>query len=485
MNTIVKFFTFSMLVSLAIVGCKKNENLKDGDFDRSGNAFPDPRTAPVDSVILPNVISSNMFLDSLHTWIVNGPTFVTNGARLRIQAGTFIKGRKVSTSTNPSFILVTKGAKISANGTLFSPVVFTSNQKPCNRTPGDWGGLVILGNGLTNVATTTVIEGIAASYIPSSPFLSYPASIQYGGTSESDAANIDTLANVRIEFAGDILEANNELNGLTLGAVGSASRLENIQVSWGADDGYEFFGGSVNARNLVSYGNNDDDFDFDQGYQGTIQFAVGLKVPCINPPYSSNPNGIECNNVTSPVTTVNTRKTHPVLANFTLLGTSTVPAPTAGTGVVFRAAADYTMVNSVIGGFSTAVNTWSAGTAFTTGGNSIHGFSAFPIRLGITGSFIAKDSSNNASTNTALRLASPFSISCACGTSAIPDFRYIAGSVAASGAVAKPSVSHPGGVFPAAGSLTTTTYVGAEPIVSGSRWDIWRWVSYFPQGNGY
>lgn len=486
MNTIVKFFTFSMLASLAIVGCKKNENLKDGDFDRSSGAFPDTKTAPATQVVLPNVISSNMFLDSTRTWIINGPTFVTNGARLRIQAGTFVKGRKTSTSGNPSFLLVTKGAKLSALGTRFSPVVFTSDQAACNRAPGDWGGVVILGNGLTNVATTTVIEGIAQSYIPSSPFLSYPASIQYGGTSEADAANIDTLSNVRIEFGGDVLEANNELNGLTLGAVGSASRLENIQVSWGADDAFEFFGGSVNARNLVSYGNNDDDFDFDQGYQGSIQFAVGLKVPCINPPYSSNPNGIECNNVTSPVTTVNTRKTRPILANFTLLGTTSGPGPTAGTGAVFRAAADFTMVNSMIGGFATGVNTTGYGTSISDS-NYVHAFTT-PV-TGVAGSFRVKvnGTSTNASANAALRLVNPFNISCACATSAIPDFRYlnVAGAPAVGAFSPAPNVTHPGGVFPAAGSMLETTYIGAEPSSAGARWDIWRWVSYFPQGNGY
>lgn len=483
MNTIVKFCTFSMLVSLTIVGCMKNENLKDGDFDRSSSAYVHTKTAPATQVVLPNVISSNMFLDSTRTWIVNGPTFVTNGARLTIQRGTFVKGRKTSTSGNPSFLLITKGAKLSANGTRFSPIVFTSDQAACNRAPGDWGGVVILGNGLTNVATTTVIEGIAASYIPSSPFLSYPASIQYGGASETDAANVDTLANVRIEFAGDILEANNELNGLTLGAVGSASILDNVQVSWGADDAFEFFGGAVNGRNLISYGNNDDDFDFDQGYQGSIQFAVGLKLPCINPPYSSNPNGIECNNVTSPVTTINTRKTKPILANFTLLGTSAGPGPTAGTGVVFRAAADFTMVNSLIGGFATGANTTGCGTDTVASHNYVHAFTT-PI----VSTFGTNGTSTNASANAALRLSNPFLISCACTTSQIPDFRYVnlPGVPAVSGSLSPaPSVLHPGGVFPAAGSMVETTYIGAFPSTAGTRWDLPRWVSYFPQGNTY
>ncbi|PWG79849.1 hypothetical protein DDR33_15720 [Pararcticibacter amylolyticus] len=472
------------VLGLSVTGCKKNPGIgqdQAGDFNKSSSAFTDSRTPPATQATIPNVISSNLTLTTANEWILDGPTFVTNGATLTINPGVFVRGRKTSTSGNPSFLIVTRGAKLIANGTQTTPIVFTSDQEPCNRAAGDWGGVVILGNGRTNVATTTSVEGIAASYLPSSPFLSFPASIQYGGSDEADASNASSLKYVRIEFAGDILQNDNELNGLTLGGVGSATTLSNIQVSYGADDGFEFFGGSVNAKYLISYGNNDDDFDFDQGYQGSIQFAVAVKLACASG-YSSNPNGIECNNVTSPVTTVNSRVTRPILSNITILGHSASPGPigsgSAGIGALFRAGTEFTFVNFLVGGFGVGVNYTAAATspAPVYRDGAIHAFTT-PSTPGAPASV---DTQTGGLTNDFLGLTSPFSLSCSCTSPSIPNFT--SQSPVAAGTL--PAVTHAGGVFPA-GTMDSagSAFQGA---MGTSRWDLGTyWTSYNLQGNTY
>lgn len=488
MKKIIKSLAFALLIGVTVAGCKKAENSDDsasttGDFDKSSSAYLDSRTVPTTVATVPSVISGAVTLNASTEWIIDGPTYVVAGGTLTIQPGTFIKGKKNSTSGNPSFLLVAKGGKLIANGTTALPIVFTSDQAPCSRNAGDWGGVVLLGNGITNVATTTVIEGILPSYVTSRG-LPYPSTIEYGGSSEADAANASSLKNIRIEFAGKILSADNELNALTLGAVGSATTLEHIQASWGADDSFEFFGGSVNAKFLISYGANDDDFDFDNGYQGSIQYAVGVRLPTIGP-YSANPNGIECNNDTDfPV--VNTRKTHPVLSNFTLLGHSATSGPAGGAGVVFRQTTEFTMVNSVIGGWGLGANT----TAATSGVSSNNYIQAFTTVKSGTVAFNVNTSNVGTPANNFLKLANPFNLTTVCTANATPDFRFRLTPPPASPANGpslnpSPSVTHPGGVFPAASSMDDNAYIGAFVNAAGTRWDVPVWVSYAPQTNPY
>ena len=145
-----------------------------------------------------------------------------------------------------------RGAKIEANGTASNPIVFTSGKAAGSRLRGDWGGIIILGNAPTNrpLSPAPLVEG--------------GVDRRYGGTTAND--NSGTMRYVRIEFAGIAAEPGSEINGLTLGGVGSGTTLEYIQVSYGNDDAYEFFGGTVNAKYLVSYATSDDDYDFDFGY---------------------------------------------------------------------------------------------------------------------------------------------------------------------------------------------------------------------------
>lgn len=230
-------------------------------------------------------------------YTLKGYVYVTNRARLTFAPGTVI----VSDVTNKGALIVERNSRLIADGTATEPIVFTSGKPAGQRAAGDWGGIILLGNAPTNRATEPTIEG--------------GVNAQYGGTIAAD--NSGTLRYVRIEFAGIAADPNSEINGLTLGGVGSGTVLENIQVSFGNDDAYEFFGGTVNAKNLIAFASADDDFDFDFGYTGNIQFGVSCRNPNFFDP-GDDVNGIECDN-DNPAST-STPFTRPVLSNFTFIG---------------------------------------------------------------------------------------------------------------------------------------------------------------------
>jgi len=228
---------------------------------------------------------------------LRGYTYFEDGATLIIEPGATIK----SDVTLKGALIMERGSKIYAEGTASSPIVFTSGKEAGSRNPGDWGGIIILGKATTNRVTTPTIEGGVGK--------------QYGGTDDADNSGI--LKYVRIEFAGIADAPGSEINGLTLGGVGSGTTLDYIQVTYGNDDAYEFFGGTVNAKHLIGYATADDDFDFDFGYRGKIQYGFALR----NPEFVDGAdagNNIECDNDATGTTA--TPLTKPNLSNFTLLG---------------------------------------------------------------------------------------------------------------------------------------------------------------------
>ncbi len=221
--------------------------------------------------------SEGLHITANETWsgviTLNGWVYVDAGATLTIDAGTIIRG------TNKSVLSVEKGGKIMAIGTSANPIVFTSSQGAGFRANSDWAGLVINGNGINNLAggSGTAEGGIGSPY---------------GGADNTD--NSGVLAYVRIEFAGYEVATGSEVNGLTLNSVGSGTTIDHVQVSYSGDDGYEFFGGAVNAKHLISYKTEDDDFDTDNGYSGMIQFVVILRDPTIVD--TDTANGFESDN---------------------------------------------------------------------------------------------------------------------------------------------------------------------------------------------
>jgi hypothetical protein len=256
-------------------------------------------------------ITQNTTWTKSKTYLLTGFVYVKSGATLTIEPGTTIKGDKTSKGT----LIVTRGAKIVADGKRSQPIVFTSNET--NPAPGDWGGVVICGFAPTNTSTNGMqCLGVAEGGINTpTGDARYGSGDQPGGCGHADD-NSGILRFVRIEYGGISFQLNNETNGLTLAGVGSGTTIDYVEVAHSGDDGFEFFGGTVQCKHLVSYGNKDDDFDFDLGYQGNIQFALAVRNPALSDVSGSN--GIEVDNDNSGTPAI--PKTRPNLSNFTVVG---------------------------------------------------------------------------------------------------------------------------------------------------------------------
>lgn len=229
------------------------------------------------------------------TYLLKGWVYITSGATLTIESGTIIKGDKETKAA----LIVETGGKIIAQGTKDLPIIFTSAQPAGSRKPGDWGGIIVCGKA-TNNKTEMIIEGGPRS--------------KHGGNDDTD--NSGVISYVRIEFAGYPFKADQEINGLTLGSVGSGTKIDHVQVSYSNDDSFEWFGGTVNAKYLISYHGWDDDFDTDSGFRGNVQFGLIVRNPKIADKSISN--GFESdNNSDAPNQLPVTR---PVFSNITLIG---------------------------------------------------------------------------------------------------------------------------------------------------------------------
>jgi len=291
---------------------------------------------------LPPFITADRTLSCDTTYILTKKTYVINGATLTIPAGTIIKAVKSIYPEFASALIITKGCKLYANGTASCPVVFTSNE--AQPALSDWGGLVLLGRAPINQDTTVVtIEGIDLATLP------VGVDINYGGNNSND--NSGSLTYVRVEYAGRFLSANNGLNSFTFGGVGSGTTLSHLQAYYSRIDAFKFFGGTVNAKYLISTAANDDAFDFDFGYRGKLQFLVAVLDP--SAPYSPNANGIECdNNATGALD--NPLLTRPVISNLTVVGTSNGATSGGGTvlyGAHYRRSTRFVLRNSVLYGY--------------------------------------------------------------------------------------------------------------------------------------
>jgi hypothetical protein len=204
-----------------------------------------------------------------------GALLVKDGATLTIDAGTRINALAGGTDV---YILVEKGGKIIADGTADNPIVFTSNAT--NPQPGDWGGIIV--NGKAPLSRQAGSESNSAAEVN--------AAILYGGAVSEDNSGI--LNYVKIEYTGARIDDEAEHNGLTLNAVGAGTVISNIAILYGDDDGIEFFGGTVNATNILVVNAKDDMFDFTQGYVGTCTNLYGVRENGYTA-VTSDPRGIE------------------------------------------------------------------------------------------------------------------------------------------------------------------------------------------------
>ena len=193
-------------------------------------------------------------LESDQVYKLTGKLIVANGAKLTIEAGAIIEATPRLEGEDIRFIAVSQGGQIFVNGTAQKPVVMTATEK----VPGKWGGLVICGNAPINKGVTASAE---------------VSELTYGGTNAAD--NSGSIKYLRIEYTGFAYNSDKEFNALSLFGVGNGTTIEYVQAFEGADDGFEFFGGTVNTKYLVSTSSEDDQFDWTEGWNGNNEFWFG------------------------------------------------------------------------------------------------------------------------------------------------------------------------------------------------------------------
>ncbi len=230
-------------------------------------------------------LTANTHLTCDKLYLLDKKIYVPDGVTLTIDPGTVIKGKYDATPANATALIVERGGKIMASGTKDCQIVFTAEEDPMDgdyslTNVGKWGGIVILGKGINNLQSTNVyyggtpgtgfIEGFSAAN---------PRDI-YGGSDNAD--NSGTLKYVSIRHAGAILAISNELNGLSLGSVGSGTTIEHIEIVACADDNIECFGGAVNLKYISTVFGDDDMLDYDLGYKGKVQFFFGIPADSLN-----------------------------------------------------------------------------------------------------------------------------------------------------------------------------------------------------------
>ena len=264
MKTNILKFPLFILLSLLIISCSDDDDTT--------------TTNPTDPYTISGNITADKTLTAGNVWTLKGRVSVVEGATLTIEAGTVIKAT-AGTGADASTLIIARGGKIDAQGTASKPIVMTSvsdniqadGSYPSSGpalgvgTRGLWGGLLVLGKApcsFKNDVSELQIEGIPVS----------DTNGLYGGSDAAD--NSGTISYVSIRHGGAEIGEGNEINGLTLGGVGSGTTISNIEVIANVDDGIEFFGGTVDASNLLVWGQGDDGIDIDQAYSGTITNAM-------------------------------------------------------------------------------------------------------------------------------------------------------------------------------------------------------------------
>jgi hypothetical protein len=290
-------------------------------------------------------VAANRTLYKDTSYVLSGYIKVDSGITLTVQAGTKIVA---DTNVAGSSLWILRGARIIANGTAADPIVFTSQRSPGHRKPGDWGGIIMIGRGIINRAGTILTEGPVAE-----------AENYGGGTDNADSSGV--LRYVRVEFAGYDVSggAGSELNAFSLYAIGSKTVLEYLEAMSGLDDSFEWWGGGPMYA-AWCHMNVDDHFDWTEGFQGRVQFAIGLQAARLIPTpgtgtLSTDPQGFEgdgcngsgCNNAGNIFRS--TPYSDPTFVNMTMVGSGAVETQAAGgIGAVIRRGTKGLIHNSII-----------------------------------------------------------------------------------------------------------------------------------------
>ena len=304
-------------------------------------------------------ITTSRTLTSDTVYTLKGFIHVTNGATLTIQPGTTIKG---DFNTLGSSLIVMRGAKIQAVGTPAAPIVFTSSRPAGSRQPGDWGGLVIVGNGIDNRSGAIALDGTGTDGTAVVSGKNYQI-IYTGGSVPTD--NSGTLSYVRVEFAGYSPTAGGGIGAFTFAAVGSGTRISYLQSVASLGDAFGFAGGALDGDHLVAYESGDDMLDFSEGFSGRLQYLIGFKSQAITPRSaagspSNDVQGIESDGCfgTGCASLFNTTPfTVPLVANFTLVGcgaTACTNGSDGGVGMMIRRGSGGYFINGVVARYPAA-----------------------------------------------------------------------------------------------------------------------------------
>ncbi len=415
--------------------------------------------------------SRTLYADTLYT--LSGYVKVDNGSTLTIQPGTRIVG---ASAVPGSSLWILRGSKIDAQGTAEAPIVFTSDKPEGERSPGDWGGVLIIGNGIINRAAPVLTEG------PQGVTETYSS-----GTDNADDSGI--LRYARIEFAGyDVSNgAGQELNTLSMYAVGSGTEIQYVQSLAGLDDSFEWFGGAVDGQYLVSYESGDDHFDWAEGYRGRNQFLIAFQSARLEPGpgtgvLSTDPQGFEgdgCNGAGCAAGFASEPFSIPVFANFTVVGpgTGTTLTTSGDVGMVLRRGTGGYLTNGIVArwqnqglsvrdpetdGMLTVLDSLNVSNlllAENAANYDEDGGDNFGLAAAFTGANHVEAPGTAASLFTSL---TPESL----------DWTPAAGSAAATGAgVVVIPTDYTGTFF--GGSLTNTTYFGAADPAGVKWWEGW------------
>lgn len=302
-----QFFYFASLAVLFTTGCRKIEMDSDSEFVQGGSNGSSKK------VELSGRITKDTTLRKGDDNLLKGIVYITNGATLTIEKGAVVKGSY--SGADVAALVIARGAKIQAQGTADEPIVFTSSSP--NPQSGDWGGVIVCGKAAINT-----------SYVGTVGLFQVEGGVDNaqgdGLAGSGDAAvpmpvnddNSGRLSYVRIEYAGYAFQPDKEVNSLTLAAVGSGTTIDHVQVLHAKDDAFEWFGGTVNAKYLVTYKTQDDDFDTDNGYSGKVQFGIVLRDSLIADISTSE--AFESDNNSSGSTVA--PKTSAIFSNITAIG---------------------------------------------------------------------------------------------------------------------------------------------------------------------
>ena len=298
-----------------------------------------------------DLTAANTTLTCDKIYVLDKKIFVPDGKTINIQPGTLIKGDTSVTTNSASALIVSRGGKIFAAGTQSCPIVFTSVLDPMDGSYGvsntqKWGGVVLLGRGVNNIATgqslyispgVARIEGFSSadprSYHGEAP----------GVANNDDNSGIMTYVSIR--HSGATIAPNNELNGLTMGSVGRGTTLSHIEIVACSDDGFEWFGGAVNLKHGVVMFNEDDGFDWDENWVGKGQFWFLVKNP------GASDNAFECDGDDGTQSTG--AWSHPIIYNATCIGDDT------DAGIEAKERTEGEIYNSIFANYAQGFNVYN------------------------------------------------------------------------------------------------------------------------------